>query len=254
MVVGFLPAGFPTVDQAILACRAMVDAGVDVVELGYPILNPAMDGPVIQRANTTALTAGLLASDVFATVEAVAATGTPTLLMTYWHPVRRYGVAAFARDLAAAGGTGLIIPDLAPDQVRPWLAASDQHHLDRVAVVWPDATDHQLATTTTHCRGFIYAASVTGVTGTRDRTSALAPELVRRIREITALPVGVGFGVRDGDQAAEVASYADAVVVGSALVRCLLDADFSSGLVALRTLTTDLAAGVRAGRIQARDR
>jgi tryptophan synthase alpha chain len=248
VLVGYLPAGFPTVDRAISACRVMVEAGVDVVELGFPVPDPVMDGPVIRRANAATVAAGVRACDVLATVDAVARTGVPVLLMTYWAPVvERYGPVAFARDLAAAGGAGLITPDLDPGRADVWLAVSDHHDLDRVWVVWPDTSGQDLAVRARHSRGFVYAASVTGVTGIRNRTSTSAPGLVARVRQVTSLPVGVGFGVGDGRQAAEVATYADAVIVGSALVGCLLDApDFGAGLTALRSLTEDLAAGVRA--------
>jgi tryptophan synthase alpha chain len=245
-LVGYLPAGFPTVEQAISACQAMVDGGVDLVEVGFPYSDPVMDGPVIQRASDTALAGGLRTADVFRTVEAVAASGAPTLLMTYWNPVEQYGVTAFARDLAAAGGAGLITPDLIPEEAKPWLAASDEYQLDRVFLVSPSSNDQRLALTTEHCRGFVYATSVMGVTGARDRTSMAAPDLVARVRQVSSLSVGVGLGVRDGAQAAEVAGYADGVIVGSALIRCLLDAaDFRSGLSALRSLTEELAGGVR---------
>jgi tryptophan synthase alpha chain len=248
-LVGYLPAGFPTVDGAIAAIRAMIDAGIDVVEVGFPYSDPVMDGPVIQRATEAALARGLHAADVIRTVDAVADAGVPVLVMTYWNLVDRYGVAAFARDLAAAGGAGLITPDLIPEEADEWLAASDQHGLDRVFLVAPSSTDRRLASTTAACRGFVYASSVMGVTGARDQTSDLAPSLVSRVRAAAgeaALPVAVGLGVRDGAQAAEVVSYADGVIVGSALVRCLLDtADLDTGLAAVRGLTADLAAGVR---------
>jgi tryptophan synthase alpha chain len=245
-LVGYLPAGFPTVPGGIVALEAMVDAGVDVVEIGLPYSDPVMDGPVIQRAAEIALAGGVRTRDVLSTVEAVAATGVPALIMTYWNPVERYGVDAFARDLAAAGGAGLITPDLLPDEAAEWLAASDTYGLDRVFVVAPSSTDARLAMTASACRGFVYAASVMGVTGARDSASTVAPTLVSRLREVTSLPVGVGLGVRDGAQAATVGAYADGVIVGSALVRCLLDApSFDEGLAALRKLVEDLAAGVR---------
>jgi tryptophan synthase alpha chain len=246
-LVGYLPAGFPTVDGAVRAIRAMVEAGVDLLEIGLPYSDPVMDGPVIQRAAERALAGGVRVADVLRTVEAVVDAGAPVLVMTYWNPVERYGVSAFARDLAAAGGSGLITPDLIPDEADEWLAASDEHRLDRVFLVSPSSTDTRLAMTLEHCRGFVYAASLMGVTGARDQVSAAAPALVARIRATGAeIPVGVGLGVRDGAQAAEVGSYADGVIVGSALVRCLLDApDLDAGVAALRSLTAELAAGVR---------
>ncbi|MDT5038162.1 MAG: tryptophan synthase alpha chain [Micromonosporaceae bacterium] len=246
-LVGYLPAGFPTVDGAITAILAMVEAGADVVEIGFPYSDPVMDGPVIQRAAEAALAGGVRVADVLRTVTAVAETGVPVLVMTYWNPVERYGVPAFARDLANAGAAGLITPDLIPDEAGEWLAASDEHGLDRVFLVAPSSTDDRVAMTAAACRGFVYATSVMGVTGARAQTSNAAPTLVERVRRVSSTPVAVGLGVRDGAQAAEVAGFADGVIVGSALVGCLLDApDLASGVAALRTLTADLAAGVRA--------
>jgi tryptophan synthase alpha chain len=183
---------------------------------------------------------------VLRTVEAVAATGTPTLVMTYWNPVERYGVERFAADLAGAGGAGLITPDLTPDSGGEWIAAADAHDLDKVFLVAPSSTDERIAMTAGACRGFVYAAAVMGVTGARSTSSELAAPLVARTKAVTRTPVGVGIGVSNGDQAAELASYADGVIVGSAFVRCLLDGDdHAAGLAALAALTDDLAQGVR---------
>jgi len=246
-LVGYLPAGFPDVAGGIDALRAMVEAGCDVIEVGLPYSDPVMDGPTIQAAAQRALEGGVRTTDVLHTVEAVAATGTPVVVMTYWNPVERYGVARFAADLSAAGGSGLITPDLTPDFAPEWLGAADQHDLDKVFLVAPSSTDERIAMTTAACRGFVYATAVMGVTGARSTTSDLAEPLVRRTRAATDLPVGVGLGVSNGDQAAEVASYADGVIVGSAFVRALLDHpdDRAAGLRALATLTADLAEGVR---------
>ena len=254
-LVGYLPAGFPDVPGAIDALRTMVDSGCDVIEIGLPYSDPVMDGPTIQDAAQVALEGGFRASDVIRTVEAVAATGTPTLVMTYWNPIAQYGrargaddggVERFARDLANAGGAGLITPDLTPDSAEEWIAAADAHDLDKVFLVAPSSTEERLRYTTEACRGFVYATAVMGVTGTRATTSDLAGPLVERTRAVTDLPIGVGLGVSNGDQAAQVASYADGVIVGSAFVRVLLDAeDKASGLKALGALTEDLAAGVR---------
>jgi tryptophan synthase alpha chain len=246
VLVGYLPAGFPSVDGAITAIRAMVEAGVDVVEVGFPYSDPVMDGPVIQRATEAALASGVRSADVLRTVAAVADTGAQVLVMTYWNPVERYGVAAFARDLASAGAAGMITPDLIPDEADEWLTASDQHGLDRVFLVAPSSSDERIRKTAAACRGFVYASSVMGVTGARAETSRVAPAVVERVRRVTAVPVAVGLGVRDGGQAAEVASYADGVIVGSALVGCLLDApDLDAGVSAVRALAADLAGGVR---------
>ncbi|NUT32005.1 MAG: tryptophan synthase subunit alpha [Hamadaea sp.] len=245
-LVGYLPAGFPTVAGGIDAIRAMIDAGVDLVEVGLPYSDPVMDGPVIQRATEAALSGGVRTKDVLATVEAVSGRGVPVVVMTYWNPVERYGVPAFARDLAAAGGAGLITPDLIPDEADEWLAASDEHKLDRIFLVSPSSTDERIAMTVAHCRGFVYATAVMGVTGARDAVSDAAPTLVARVKATHApVPVGVGLGVRDGAQAAAVGAYADGVIVGSALVQAVAE---DSSLASLRALTADLAAGVRRAR------
>lgn len=246
-LVGYLPAGYPDVPGAIDALRAMVDAGCDVIEIGLPYSDPVMDGPTIQAAAQAALEGGVRTSDVLRTVEAVAATGTPTLVMTYWNPVERYGVERFAADLANAGGAGLITPDLTPDFAPEWIAAADAHDLDKVFLVAPSSTDERIAMTTAACRGFVYATAVMGVTGARTSTSDLAGPLVARTKAATDLPVGVGLGVSNGDQAAEIAAYADGVIVGSAFVRVLLEHadDRAAGVRALAALTEDLAGGVR---------
>ncbi|ROR91436.1 tryptophan synthase subunit alpha [Nocardioides aurantiacus] len=247
-LVGYLPAGFPDVEGAVEAIGVMVEHGCDVIEIGLPYSDPVMDGPTIQAAAQQALEAGARTTDVFRTVEKIAGLGVPTVVMTYWNPVERYGVERFAADLASAGGAGLITPDLTPDSGEAWIAAADAHDLDKVFLVAPSSTEARLAYTTDACRGFVYATAVMGVTGARATSSDLAEPLVTRTRSVTDLPVGVGLGVSDGAQAAEVASYADGVIVGSAFVRALLDApDRRTGLDRLATLTADLAAGVRRG-------
>ncbi|MDF1603110.1 tryptophan synthase subunit alpha [Nocardioides sp. YIM 152315] len=255
-LMGYLPAGFPDVAGGIEALRTMVDAGCDVIEIGLPYSDPVMDGPTIQAAAQQALDGGVRTKDVLRTVEAVAATGTPTLVMTYWNPIDRYGVSRFAADLANAGGAGLITPDLTPDADPSWSQAADEHGLDKVYLVAPSSTDERISMTTAASRGFVYAAAVMGVTGARATTSELAGPLVARTKAAiatqgTGLPVGVGIGVSNGDQAAEVAARdgigADGVIVGSAFVRTLLDhpGDTGEGLRALGRLTEDLARGVR---------
>jgi tryptophan synthase alpha chain len=245
-LVGYLPAGFPSVQGSVEALAEMAAAGCDLLEVGLPYSDPVMDGPTIQAASQRSLAAGTRTVDVLHIVEAVASTGATVLVMTYWNPVERYGVGRFAADLAAAGGSGIITPDLIPEEAEPWLAASSEHGLDRVFLVAPSSTDARLRLTAEHCTGFVYAASVMGVTGARDTTSDLAAPLVARTRAVTDLPIGVGLGVSKGSQAAALASYADGVIVGSAFVRCLLDAeDAAGGVKAVRALAEDLAAGVR---------
>jgi tryptophan synthase alpha chain len=248
-LVGYIPAGFPSAAGAIEAARAMAESGADVIELGLPYSDPLIDGAVIQEAVHRALTGGTRVADVLRTVEAVSESGVPVLVMTYWNPIDHYGVERFARDLAAAGGCGMITPDLTPEEAQPWLAAADRHQLDPVFLVAPSSSDERIDLITGVCRGFVYAASLMGVTGARASVDSHAAGLVSRVREHTSLPVAVGLGVRDGAQAAQVAGVADGVIVGSAFVQRLLSApDEQAGVASVRELARELAAGVRAGR------
>ena len=244
----YLPVGFPDVAGSVDAVRAVIDAGADIVELGVPYSDPVMDGSVIQRATQAALAGGVRLRDLFHVVEQVAGQ-VPIVVMTYFNPVLAYGVDAFARDLAAAGGAGLITPDLIPDEGQEWIEAADRHDLDRIFLVAPSSTPERLALTARATRGFVYAASTMGVTGERASVGAQAEELVARTREVGAPRVCVGLGVSTGSQAGEVARYADGVIVGSALVRPLLEApDRPTGLANLRTVAEELARGVRGAR------
>ncbi|WP_274916198.1 tryptophan synthase subunit alpha [Streptomyces sp. WZ-12] len=249
-LVGYLPAGFPTVDGGIRALTEMLDGGCDIVEVGLPHSDPVLDGPVIQTADDIALRAGVKIVDVLRTVrEAHAATGAPVLCMTYWNPVDRYGVERFAADLADAGGAGCILPDLPVEESEVWRKAAEQHGLATVFVVAPSSRDERLAKITAAGSGFVYAASLMGVTGTRESVGREAADLVARTRATTDLPVCVGLGVSNAEQAAEVAHFADGVIVGSAFVKCLLgaDGDLDAGLAAVRELAGQLGAGVRRG-------
>jgi tryptophan synthase alpha chain len=247
-LVGYLPAGFPDKQTAIRAALAMASSGADIIEVGLPYSDPLMDGPVIADAVYRALKGGTKIADVFDTVSAIADAGVAAVIMTYWNPVDRYGADAFARDLASAGGAGLITPDLTPEEAGPWLEASDAHGLDRVFLVAPSSPRERIETITGLCRGFVYAVSLMGITGARDSVSSSAAGVVARIREHTSLPVAVGLGVSTGAQAREVAGFADGVIVGSAYVRRLTEApDSGAAVAAVRELTADLAAGVRRG-------
>jgi tryptophan synthase alpha chain len=248
-LVGYLPVGFPDVPGSIDAMVAMVEAGVDIVEIGIPYTDPLMDGPVIAHAADVALAQGARLKDVFTAVRAVVDAGAPALVMTYWNPVLRYGVDRFADDLAKAGGAGLITPDLIPDEGAEWMAAAERNDLDHVFLVAPSSTPQRLRATAAACTGFVYAASSMGVTGARTTVGDAAQVLVTRTRVMTDLPICVGLGVSTGAQAAQVAAFADGVIVGSALVRALADAGSpGEGLTAIRTLSAELAAGVRKGR------
>ncbi|WP_019928140.1 tryptophan synthase subunit alpha [Nocardia sp. BMG111209] len=243
-LIGYLPAGYPDLAGSVAACTAMVESGCDIIEVGIAYSDPVMDGPTIQAATEQALRGGVRVRDVFAVVQAIADAGGRAVVMTYWNPVLRYGVDRFARDLAAAGGLGLITPNLIPEEAADWVAASEAHDLDRIFLVAPSSTEERLAMTIEASSGFVYAASTMGVTGARDAVSSMAPELCARIRVHSDIPIGVGLGVRSGAQAAEIAAYADGVIVGSALV-----AAAGEGLDRVRALTAELAEGVRSAPV-----
>jgi tryptophan synthase alpha chain len=244
-LLGYLPVGYPDVPRSIEAMVALVEGGADAVEIGVPYSDPGMEGPVIQEAMDVAVRAGVGLRDVFGAVRAVADAGAVPVVMSYWNPIEHYGVDRFADDLAAAGGAGAITPDLIPDEAGPWLAASDAAGLDRVFLVAPSSTDARLSATVAACRGFVYAASTMGVTGVRATVSDTAERLVTRTRAVAGeLPVCVGLGVSNAAQAAEVAGFADGVIVGSAYVRRMID---GSGPDGVRALSAELAEGVRRG-------
>lgn len=245
-LIGYLPAGFPSLEGSIAAMRAMVEGGVDAIEVGLPYSDPLLDGPTIQEAVDTALKAGVTTTDVMATVAAVATTGAPTLVMSYWNPIERFGVDRFATELVAAGGVGTITADITPDEADEWIDAAGRHGLDRIFLVAPSSTDERIASTAHVTSGFVYAAAVMGVTGARSQVGAAARDLVARTKARTPLPVCVGLGVSTAGQAAEIAAFADGVIVGSAFVKLLLEAPSpEAGVAAVRSLAEELAAGVR---------
>jgi tryptophan synthase alpha chain len=242
-LIAYLPVGYPDVDASIAGMVAAVQGGADVVEIGVPYSDPGMDGPVIQRAVDVAVRAGVGMREVLRAVTAVAEAGAVAVVMSYWNPIEHYGVQRFATDLASAGGAGAITPDLIPDEAAEWIGAAEQADLDRVFLVAPSSTDARLRSTTAACRGFVYAASTMGVTGTRAAVGDAAAVLVARTRAAAPeLAVCVGLGVSDGRQAAEVASFADGVIVGSAYVREMLEGRGAKGV---KALSEDLAGGVR---------
>jgi len=250
-LIAYLPIGYPDLATSLAAARAAVDGGADILELGPPYSDPLMDGPVIQHAVDAALRGGTKMADLFRTVENLAGDGAVCLVMSYWNLVDHYGVAAFAADLASAGGSGVITPDLIPDEAEQWITASDAHALDRIFLVAPSSTTARLQLTAAASRGWVYAASTMGVTGTRDQVGGGARALVERTRAAGAQRVCVGLGVSTGHQAAEVAGFADGVIVGSAFVRALTEASSThAGVRAVHDLAQELAAGVRRGGVR----
>ena len=244
LLIGYLPAGFPSIDYSIELLTTMIDNGVDLVEVGLPYSDPLMDGPVIQGAVSTALEGGATTDSVLDVVQAVSAHGGLPVVMSYWNPIEQYGVERFARRLSECGGAGLITPDLTIEEAGPWLDAAHGFDIDPIFLVAPSSSDARITAVTGHTRGFVYAASTMGVTGARDQVSSMAPELVARVKGITDLPVAVGLGVSDGMQAAAISRYADGVIVGSAFVR----AASAGGSPAVAELAQDLAHGVRGVR------
>jgi tryptophan synthase alpha chain len=241
-LVGYLPAGFPSLDASIDAAVALAENGVDIIELGLPYSDPVMDGPVIQQATQTALAGGFRLRDGFTAVrEITARVGVPVLLMTYWNPVLQYGVDRFADDLVAAGGAGLITPDLIPDEGSAWIAASDRTGLDRVFLAAPSSTDARLKQAVETSRGFVYAVSTMGITGARADVDTAARTLVGRLRDAGATSTCVGLGISSAAQVSEVLDYADGAIVGSALVKALAE----GGVEHVAAVASQLAAGTR---------
>ena len=245
-LITYMPAGFPTADEGIAAIRAMLDSGADIIEVGLPHSDPVLDGPVIQAADDIALRGGVRIGDVIRTVaETYRTTGKPVLVMSYWNPIEKYGAARFAGELAEAGAAGCILPDLPVQESARWREGASRHRLATVFLVAPSTTDARLREITAAGSGFVYASSLMGVTGVRQTVNAAARSLVARVRTITELPVCVGIGISTVAQAAEVANFADGVIVASALVKAILDApDVAAGVEAVQKLTAELRLAV----------
>lgn len=245
-LIAYIPAGFPTVEKCYDLVRAIVDGGADIVEVGWPYSDPLMDGPTIQVAAEMALKNGAHATDVFNTVSVVADAGAVPLVMSYWNLIERYGVERFSAQLASAGGVGVITADLTPEEAGPWIEATDNNGIDRIFLVAPSSTDERLSIVSHATSGFVYAASLMGVTGTRESVSTDAEKLVARTREVTDLPIAVGLGVSTAEQAAAIAQYADGVIVGSAYIKAVLEAEsHEEAVIAVRSLSAALAQGVQ---------
>lgn len=240
-------AGFPTVSEGIAAIQAMLNSGADIVEVGLPHSDPVLDGPVVQAADDIALRGGVRIADVIRTVrEAYQATGKPVLVMSYWNPIDRYGVERFSSELADAGGAGCILPDLPVQESALWRESAARHGLATVFVAAPSTTDERLRELTAAGSGFVYASSLMGVTGIRESVNTAASSLVQRIRATTELPVCVGIGISNAAQAAQVAGFADGVIVASALVKAILGApDAAAGAATVGELTAELSLATR---------
>lgn len=238
--IGYLPVGFPDLQTSIQAAITLAENGVDVIELGPPYSDPVMDGLVIQEATQAALANGFKMRDLFTAVrEITAATDVPVVVMTYWNPVMQYGVDRYADDLLAAGGAGLITPDITPDAAEDWIEASKRTGLDRIFLAAPTSTDERLDLVVASSTGFVYTVSTMGITGERTELDKAARTLVSRLRERGAVRACVGIGISTAEQIAGITEYADGAIVGTALVRALRD----GGLDGLAAVTKSLAAG-----------
>lgn len=240
-LVGYFPAGYPTVADSVEACVAMCESGVDILELGIPYSDPVMDGLVIQEATEIALRNGFKLSMFFDLLKQITSrVDTPVLVMSYWNPIMQYGVKRFAEDLKAAGGAGLITPDLIPDEASDWLKYSDEFGLDRVFMATPSSSQTRLNEVARLSRGFVYAVSTMGITGAREDLDAKARSVVSGVKSSgTDVPVCVGIGISTAEQVGEVNSYADGAIVGSVFIKAYRD----GGLAQLRTTVKELKGG-----------
>lgn len=244
--IAFLTAGFPSEERFLTAALEVLEYA-DALEIGVPFSDPLGDGPTIQQAGEAALRSGMTTERVLALAQELRArTDKPLVLMTYYNPIYCYpgGDAGFVAAAAAAGVDGVILPDLPPDEGAELIAAARASDLDTVFLVAPTSTPERLALVGQACRGFVYAVSVTGVTGARESVPAEVEQLVAAARAASGLPVAVGFGVASGASAARVAAMADGVVVGSALVQRLAKGE------GVRELAAEIAAGVRNPKAQ----
>jgi tryptophan synthase alpha chain len=240
-LIGYFPAGYPTISASIEACVAMCESGIDVLELGIPYSDPVMDGLVIQVATEEALANGFKLSMFFELLKEISSrVATPVLVMSYWNPILQYGVERFARELKAAGGAGLITPDLIPDEASDWIRISDELDLDRVFMATPSSSQARLDQVARLSRGFIYAVSTMGITGAREDLDAKARGVVSGVRATeTKVPVCVGIGISTADQVTEVNSYADGAIVGSVFIKAYRD----GGVKELRKVVKQLKGG-----------
>lgn len=244
-LIGYLPVGFPDLATSIDAAVTLIESGVDAIEFGAPYSDPVMDGPVIQAATEQARERGFRFAHILDAVAAVRErVDAPVLVMAYWNLVLQYGVGRFADDLAAAGGAGLITPDLIPDEAADWIAASERTGLDRVFLAAPSSSEERLRTVVASSRGFVYAVSTMGVTGARHEVDAAARTLVSRLRGAGAEHACVGLGISTAEQVRSVLEYADGAIVGSAFVSALE----TGGVVALGEKARELASGTRGKR------
>ena len=240
LLVPYVTGGFPGWERAV---EAVADAGADAVEVGIPFSDPVMDGPTIQEASERALAAGATPQGIVGQLGELDTGGVALVVMTYYNTVHRYGHERFASSLASAGVAGAIVPDLPLEEVGPWARAADDAGVETILLAAPTASDERLARICERSRGWVYGVGLLGVTGERDELARSALEMARRLKATTDKPVLIGVGVSNSAQAAEVAEVADGVIVGSALVRRLLD---GGGAEAAGAFVSELRTGLDA--------
>jgi tryptophan synthase alpha chain len=220
-LIPFVTAGDPAPAQTVAVMHALAAGGADVIELGVPFSDPMADGPVIQRSSERALAHGVSLRDVLAYVAEFRRTddATPIVLMGYANPIERMGLAPFVAAAGKAGVDGVLIVDYPPEESAPWLAALEGSGIDPIFLLSPTSTDARIERVAHVARGYIYYVSLKGVTGASNIDTAEVEAMVKRIRAHTKVPVGVGFGIRDGATAKRVGQAADAVVIGSRIVQ-----------------------------------
>ena len=240
-LIGYFPAGYPTVEDSVAALVAMAQNGCDVLEIGVPYSDPVMDGLVIQQATEAALANGFRLAQLFEIIAKVREqTSIPLLVMSYWNPVISYGLERFANDLVTSGAQGMITPDLIPDEAADWIEISERLGLDRVFLVAPSSSDQRVQQNSAASKGFVYSVSTMGITGERAELDRLARAVVSRVQDAGDTPTCVGVGISTADQVREVNTYADGAIVGTAFVKAYQ----TGGLDALVAKTQELASGL----------
>lgn len=245
-LIAYLPAGFPSQEESLDLIDALVSNGVDLVEIGFPYSDPLMDGPIIQAAVQKSLDQGTKARDVFTAVARVKAAGAVPVVMSYYSPIFRYGSERFLSELVRHGGEGVITPDLIPDEAEDFLSSAKKSGIANVFLVAPSSTDLRVELVSKSATGFIYAASLMGVTGVKSAQTQSVSQSVARVRKYSDLPICVGLGVNTPEQVKEIAQFADGVIVGSAFVKAILTApDPRSAITAVGQLAASLAAATK---------
>ncbi len=230
-LIPFIVAGDPDLQTTEALVIKMAESGAHIVELGVPYSDPLADGPTIQAASQRALQKGVNLEDIFGLAKKLKEITPPLVLLTYFNPIFRYGLKAFAENCQRSGIEGVIIPDLPPEEARPWIEEARRLGVDTIFLAAPTSPPERIRLVSKLSRGFIYYVSVTGVTGARGKLPEELKSAVRRIKEESKKPVAVGFGISTLDQAKEVSRFADGVIVGSAVVKIVEDEGKNDGLV-----------------------